>query len=118
MSLTQGIAAQMMQLAIDREQEGIQSIIDHDRYHNEKGLIRKNKDGSFSSVVSTIVSDERLNNGRETVIPLLWEGKQVSHKKAVELALKSGKKWPSADTVGEAHMLDEFAHKYFMTGDR
>jgi hypothetical protein len=93
----------MMQLAIEREQEGIQSVIDHHESIKRRGLAKRNDD---------------LNNGRETVIPLLWEGKQVSHKKAVELALKSGKKWPSADTVGEAHMLDEFAHKYFMTGDR
>ena len=113
MSLTQGIAARMMQLAIEREREGIQSIIDHHNYHRDSGKSRKNKDGTFSTVVSTIISDNRLNNGRETVIPLLWDGKQVSHKEAIKRALKSGKKWPSADTVGEAHALDVFAHRQF-----
>ena len=103
----------MFQLALERESEGIRSIIEHHEDHVRTGKVRKNKDGSFSSVVSTIISDERLNNGRETVIPLLWDGKQVSHKEAIKRALKSGKKWPSADTVGEAHALDLFAHKQF-----
>lgn len=102
-----------MQLAIAREEEGIQSIIDHHNYHRSSGKERKNKDGTSSTVVSTIISDKRLNDGRETVIPLLWEGKQVSHKEAIKKAIASGRKWPSAATAGEAHMLDMFAHSQF-----
>jgi hypothetical protein len=113
MSLLQGIAARLFELSLEREREGIQSIVQHHEYNVRNKLIRKNDDGSHSSVLSTIVSDERLNNGRETVIPLLWEGKQLSHKEAIKRALKSGKRWPSADTVGEAHALDMFAHQQF-----
>jgi hypothetical protein len=55
-----------------------------------------------------------LNGGRETIIPLFWGGKKpLSHKEAIKRAIASGKKWPSADTVGEAQMLDDFAHKQF-----
>lgn len=114
MSLTQGIAARMMQLAIEREQEGIQSVVSHHESIKRRGKALLNDDGTETTFLSTIVSDERLNGGRETIIPLFWGGKKpLSHKEAIKRAIASGKKWPSADTVGEAQMLDDFAHKQF-----
>jgi hypothetical protein len=104
----------MMQLAIEREQEGIQSVIDHHESIKRRGLAKRNDDGTETTFLSTIVSDSRLNEGRQTVIPLFWGGKKaLKHKEAIKRAIASGKKWPSADTVGEAQMLDDFAHKQF-----
>lgn len=72
----------------------------------------KNKDGSISTEVTITVTDPRLNNGRPTNIPTLWEGEplpgsqekvqEAAIKKAVEYEKKNGKKWDDFDTIEEA----------------
>lgn len=110
MALIEGIAAHLMDIVSKREAAGLQTILDHHNEHMKSGTYRRNKDGSMSTVVSTIISDSRLNGGRETVIPLLWNGKQLSHKEAIKKAIASKKPWPSADTVAEAEALDRVVH--------
>ena len=72
----------------------------------------KNSDGSISTEVTITVTDPRLNGGRATNIPTLWEGKplpgsqaqvqEAAIKKAVEYEKKNGKKWDDFDTIEEA----------------
>jgi len=63
---------------------------------------RKNADGSYSTEVSITVTNPKLNGGKPTNIPSLWEGKEVDEETAVEKALASGKKYESFSTIPEA----------------
>ena len=115
MSLTAGIAARMAQIALQREQDGISSILQHSQQHLDSGTAIKNKDGTHSTFLGVIMSDKRLNGGRETILPSMWFGKKLDAKKDREKiivnALQSGKKWPSADSVPEAMFLEQQTHK-------
>jgi len=110
--LVQAIAARRAQFLVQREAEGIQSLIQHSQAHIDEGTVRKNKDGTVTTVFTIGVQDKRLNDGRETIIPKFWNGKEVSHKEAVEFALQSGKTWPSGDSIEEAHAVDQYAHSF------
>lgn len=117
-SLTRSISTKMMQLAFEREKEGIKSLVDHSQATLDKGQEVKNGIDT-STIVTAGVQDERLNGGRETVIPTLWEGKiydlrmPEERETVIQFALASGKKWPSADpgNLLEANIIDEFAHQ-------
>lgn len=63
---------------------------------------RKNGDGSLSTELSITVTDPRLNGGRPTNIPSLWRGKEVDQGEAIGNALRSGRSFPSFDTVDQA----------------
>jgi hypothetical protein len=56
------------------------------------------------------VQDERLNNGKETIIPSFWGGKVVDRETSIRNALQSGRKWPSAVDLKEAQFIDDYAH--------
>lgn len=104
-----------MQIAWQREQEGVASVLRHSQEHIDSGKAIKNKDGTHSTFVGVIMSDERLNGGKETILPSMWFGKKLDatkdREKIIVNALQSGKKWPSADTVPEALFLEEQTHK-------
>lgn len=60
------------------------------------------ENGSHMTEYSITVTDPRLNNGRPTNIPSLWERKIVDQDTAVDKALKSKKEYKSFDTIEEA----------------
>lgn len=62
----------------------------------------KNADGTYSSERTIGVSTGALNKGRETVIPTLIGGKQLSAEEAIRVAIKSGLKYPGFDSVKKA----------------
>ena len=70
------------------------------RHSFENILAGKNKGNQ--SVRSGSVEDERLNEGRPTLIPFVYDGKVVKAKEAVARALESGRVWPAFDTNDEA----------------
>ena len=55
-----------------------------------------------SSVLSGSVQDSRLNGGRPTLIPFLYEGRILEGAEAVDRAVASKKVWPAFDTNDEA----------------
>ena len=61
------------------------------------GTTVKNEDGSLSTVKTLGVEID----GREVLIPTVWNGEIVSDKKAKANALASGIDWPSADATAE-----------------
>ena len=79
----------------------VQMGVENLRRHSFENAMTGNKKGN-SSVLSGSVQDERLNGGRPTLIPFLYKGKVVDGATAVELALASGRVWPSFDTNEEA----------------
>ena len=62
----------------------------------------KDSEGRDMSEFSITVTDSRLNKGRPTNIPSLWNGEVVSEDEAVENALKTGKQYQSFDSIKEA----------------
>jgi len=60
------------------------------------------ENGSHMTEYSITVTDPRLNGGRPTNIPSLWERKIVDQNTAVEKALQSKKEYKSFDTIKEA----------------
>lgn len=70
------------------------------------GEYLKNPNGTWSSEISTTVSDPGLNGGAPTNIPTLWliNGKpvRVNEDMAAQLAAKSGLKFPAFKNMDEA----------------
>ena len=65
-----------------------------------------NPDNSVSTVFSAGIEDERINDGKPTLIPTVWGGKKVAVDRAIEYAVKYSKerniKWPSFKTIDES----------------
>ena len=79
--------------------------------HPETGRpVLDNEDGSFSTEESITVTHPRLNDGKPTNIPSIWNGKRPPMAPSdpgfedyvVEQALKSGQKFPSFNSIDEA----------------
>jgi len=62
----------------------------------------KNEDGTVSSIRSMSVEDERLNAGKPTLIPSIWDGKELDPAAASDRAVESGTKWPAYDSNEQA----------------
>ncbi len=86
---------------------GVENLIRHARFNFESGRTVRNADGSVSSVRSGSVEDKRLNNGRPTLIPFVYDGKIVNTKEAVRRAIESKLLFPSFDTNEEATVVSK-----------
>ena len=82
--------------------DAVAPLRDHARQNLNSGNAVRNPDGSVSTVRSGSVQDPRLNNGRPTLIPFVWDGRILSAEEAVERAVQSGQQWPSFNTNEEA----------------
>lgn len=73
------------------------------------------QNGKTSTVVTMIVKDPRLNKGKPTLIPSLYDGKIYKNEyDAVTQALKTGVKYTSGDTVEELDLLDRRLHEMYI----
>lgn len=79
----------------------LQSLREHSEANIAAGTTAK-VDGMIASVRSGSVEDPRLNNGKPTLIPFLWDGKVLSPREATDRAVASGVKWPEFNTNEEA----------------
>lgn len=61
-------------------------------------------DGQTMTELSITVTDPRLNEGRPTNIPSLWQGREVSEREAVTRALRSGRTFQSFETIDQAEI--------------
>lgn len=85
------------------------AITEH-HYHNiAHGKAKKLEDGDLATVRTTIVEID----GVETLIPTIWDGKEVDIETAVKFAKQSGVDWPTRtgpDAVAELQEFDEQIH--------
>ena len=86
------------------------------KHHYENiasGKTVKNEDGSLSTVKTIIVEVD----GREMLIPTVWDGEIVDQKTAIDNAMESGIDWPSAEPTDEGRAMlqaeDDSAHQAF-----
>lgn len=68
----------------------------------------KNPDGTISTVRTLVVNLD----GKEVIIPSVWDGQIVDDDEAVRRSMASGKDWPRFDTVEEAEAADREWHRY------
>lgn len=79
--------------------------------HHQAELARggvKNKDGTISTVRTLVFNMD----GKEVIIPSVWDGVIVSDEEAINRAMKSGKRWPRFDSVEEAEATDRAWHQF------
>lgn len=62
----------------------------------------QNSDGSVSTEESITVTDPRLNGGRPTNIPSIWNGQRLQEGQAVGAAMQSGQRFPAFGSIDEA----------------
>jgi len=87
-------------------------VLEHHYNNIKEGKTRQDKDGYINTVVTIQVDKiKKLNNGKPTLIPTVYDGKIVSEKEAIKKAIDSGKKWTSADTHKQLREYDKKLHK-------
>lgn len=82
----------------------ILSLVEHGKMNLDTGQGFQDQSG-WHTILSISVQDERLNGGKPTVIPSVYEGKQVTPQEAIRRAFLSQKAWPSAETEQEATQI-------------
>lgn len=77
--------------------------------------ILRNKDGSVSTEFTVTVEDDRLNGGRPTVIPTIYDGREVSPDRAIQIVAANGGKDPDTGIYqpgfGSIDEADRFAQR-------
>tara|TARA_R110000824_G_scaffold117409_1_gene269349 strand:+ start:7665 stop:15707 length:8043 start_codon:yes stop_codon:yes gene_type:complete len=71
------------------------------------------EDGSVKTVYTIQVNDKRLHGGAPTLIPTIYNGKQLGQEEAIYMAVESGKSWPTAKTHPELRARDIEIHRSF-----
>lgn len=86
------------------------------RHHYQNiadGKAVENEDGSLSTVKTLIMEVD----GREILIPTVWDGQIVDDEDAIDNAMRSGIEWPSAEPTEEGRASlqaqDDEAHREF-----
>lgn len=68
---------------------------------NNRPMLR-NPDGSVSTEESLTITDPRINSGRPTNIPSIWNGQRFDEDQAVMQALNSGQSFSAFNSIEEA----------------
>lgn len=93
-------------------------MLQHSQNTIDSGKIVVHEDGRPSTIVTAGVEDHRLNEGKETIIPTLWEGKiydlriPEERETVVQFAVESGKTWPAASDLAEAEQINSIAKSF------
>ncbi len=88
--------------ALDQESR-VGPLREHAMGNIEVGDVYEDEEtGRFATVRSGSIEDERINEGRPTLIPFQWDGEILDQEKATERALASGKQWPAYRSNEEA----------------
>ncbi len=93
-------------------------MLDHSQATLDSGKSVGRPDGKSSTIVTAGVQDERLNNGRETIIPTLWKGKiydlrvPKERETVIQFAVQSGREWPSASDLAESEQINSIAKSF------
>ena len=78
-------------------------ILEHHCYNSANGTAKVNEDGSLSTVRTVIVDID----GRQTLIPTIWDGEEQPIDIAIDNAINSGVNWPKAFGESAVQQLEE-----------
>lgn len=90
----------------------LQPLVEHSVANRALGGFILNPNGSMSTIRSGSVQHPKLNGGKPTLIPFIWDGQEVDQDTAVRLAIKSGKKWPAFKNNEEATMASKMVSSW------
>ena len=99
----------------DQSTMAMNPLLKHHYENIATGNAVQNEDGSLSTVKSAIVEID----GKETLIPTVWNGEILEGERlneAINNAVNSGKKWPNIDAknvkaIERLDNLDKFLHR-------
>lgn len=86
--------------------------INHSQANLDSGKAVKNPDGSVSTVFGTIINMD----GRETLVPTVWDGKILQGQELYDRLQKEGGSWPSADSVDEVRATEMRLKEQYING--
>ena len=69
------------------------------------------KDDKTQTVFTRQVNHPKLNKGKPTLIPSIYDGKELSEKEAIQKAIDSGIKWTSSNSHETLREYDKKLHK-------
>jgi hypothetical protein len=81
---------------------GILSLVNHSRNNVMNGTALQRPDGRLSTIYTASEEDPRLNGGRPTLFPTIWDGQELPIADAIERSLASGQQWPAFNNHHEA----------------
>jgi len=91
--------------------KGTEPLISHHFNNIKYGNTATDEKGRIQSVFSMQVSHPKLNKGKPTLIPSIYDGKVLDEDAAIKAAVDSGIKWTSADSHEELRKYDTEIHK-------
>tara|TARA_R110000787_G_scaffold97_2_gene327 strand:- start:414 stop:749 length:336 start_codon:yes stop_codon:yes gene_type:complete len=102
----------MANLLAEKLQQADNAITEH-HLNNLINETYARSDGGVQTVYTAQVNDPRLNNGQPTLIPQIWDGKELTTEESIERAIQSKKQWPTRNTHPELRNYDIDIHKSF-----
>ncbi len=87
--------------------DNLSPLRSHSQQNIQTGKTVRLETGETASVYSGSVEDPRLNEGRPTLIPFLWNGQILDEKQAIEQAVQSGETWPAFESHDEATAVSQ-----------
>ena len=91
--------------------KGIEPLISHHFNNIKYGNTATDERVNIQSVFSMEVQHPKLNKGKPTLIPSVYDGKVLHEDAAIKAAVDSGIKWTSADSHKELRKYDIEIHK-------
>ena len=91
--------------------KGTEPLISHHFNNIKYGNTALDKRGRVQSVFSMQVEHPKLNKGKPTLIPSVYNGKVLSEEEAVQAAIDSGIKWTSANSHEDLREYDIKIHE-------
>ena len=82
---------------LDDEPPEIQRYVRHSQSNLDSDKIINQPNGDVSTVLGTVVNFD----GKETLVPTVWDGRQLEGDELIARLKKEGGTWPSADSVDE-----------------
>lgn len=85
------------------------SLFAHSDANLKNKTFIKRPDGRISTVFSATVTDPRINAGAPTLIPTIWNGKELDPQAAAQMALMSKRRWPKFPSIEVAGQIAQMA---------
>ena len=87
-------------------------IMQHHFRNIALGKTKTDERGNLNTVRTIQVDNPKLNKGKPTLIPTVYNGRVVSQEEAIEKAIKSKIKYPSRNTHAQLRYYDQRLHTY------
>ena len=95
----------------NRDHSDLTPLVEHSQNNINNSKYYTHPDGRISTIYSSVIESDDLNEGRPTLIPLVWDGTILDADEAIKRARESGVTWPSFQSVGAGELASHKAHE-------